>query len=85
MKIPLPEVKKGIGFRVVCSKVWKLSRLRSEMDPEKHLREAKGLYQKALEEFQRAKPKKDGMLLRDASRLNRASKRGGGCHGTTKN
>ena len=31
-----------------------------------HLKEAKKLYQKALEEFEKAKGKSDGILLRDA-------------------
>ncbi|MFQ6057025.1 MAG: hypothetical protein ACE5KE_03945 [Methanosarcinales archaeon] len=33
---------------------------------ENHLKEAKKLYQKALEEFENAKEKKDGIVLRDA-------------------
>jgi len=35
------------------------------MNLENHLQEAKGLYQKALEEFDRAREKNDGTLLRD--------------------
>ena len=33
---------------------------------ENHLKEAKKLYQKALEEFENAKEKKDEIVLRDA-------------------
>ena len=36
------------------------------MSAENHLTQAKELYQKALEEFNRAKEKKDSTLLRDA-------------------
>ena len=36
------------------------------MSVEKHLEEAKELYQKALEEFERAREKNDGIVLRDA-------------------
>ena len=36
------------------------------MNSENHLQEAKGLYQKALEEFDRAREKNGGTLLRDA-------------------
>ena len=36
------------------------------MSDEGHLKEAKKLYQKAVEEFERAKEKTDGVVLRDA-------------------
>ena len=36
------------------------------MSVEEHLEEAKKLYQKALEEFERAREKNDGLVLRDA-------------------
>ena len=36
------------------------------MSAEEHLKEAKRLYQKAMEEFERAREKSDGLLLRDA-------------------
>ena len=36
------------------------------MSAEKHLIEAKRLYQKALEEFEQARQKKDSTILRDA-------------------
>lgn len=36
------------------------------MSVDGHLEEAKRLYQKALEEFERAKEKNDGIVLRDA-------------------
>lgn len=36
------------------------------MGIEKHLRKAKELYQKAIEELERAREKRDGVLLRDS-------------------
>lgn len=36
------------------------------MNAKDHLREAKNLYQKALDEFEKAKGKNDGVVLRDA-------------------
>lgn len=36
------------------------------MGSKDHLKEAKRLYRKALEEFKRAREKNDGMVLRDA-------------------
>jgi len=36
------------------------------MSDDGHLKEAKTLYQKAVEEFERAKEKSDGIVLRDA-------------------